>query len=392
MLASPECCDLILETYNTLNGAVSSAISTETPPELTAALRNNAFIFSGFKSYHTLSEVGLSLTRPDGSAKPFNEFSRDVRAIDNKYNTNYLYAEYNHAVRASQMAVKWHDYAKEGDRYLLQYRTAGDERVREAHAALNGTTLPPSDEFWRSYMPPNGWNCRCNVVQVLADDYRQSDSAAAIAAGDACTAEPKQQIFRFNPGTELKVFPEKHPYLPKGCGACPRKGAMNLARGLGLPQCRACTAVMRECLREVDTRIKEWYKANIPEHGHKAIEEENILTGKLLFNRRSIKQTMEHTANMHILNMLPGIDNADLKYKYVGWAPLKPDAKTGKIKHENEATCFLYYEIEIAGHKYYANVMVHKHYQAEVLYCIYEKCDLSALEHSRPPGIDDWIK
>lgn len=53
-------------------------------------------------------------------------FRRDVEAIDKKYNTNYLYAEYNHALHTSQMAVKWHDIMADGDRYNLQYRTAGD--------------------------------------------------------------------------------------------------------------------------------------------------------------------------------------------------------------------------------------------------------------------------
>lgn len=33
-----------------------------------------------------------------------------------------------------------------------------------------------------------------------------------MAAGAACTAKPKQQIFRFNPGKTMTVFPPKHPY------------------------------------------------------------------------------------------------------------------------------------------------------------------------------------
>lgn len=245
MLALPEVRSLIEETYRSLDGAVSSAISTETPPELTAALRNNTFIFSGFKTYHSLSEVGLALTDTDGKAKSYDAFRRDVLAIDKRYNTNYLYAEYNHAVRSSQMAVKWHDVARDGDRYLLQYRTAGDERVREAHAALHNTTLPPSDPFWDSFLPPNGWNCRCQAVQVLRDDYPVSDSAAAIAAGEACTSEPKQQIFRFNPGKQLKVFPPKHPYLPKGCGSCSVKNRAELSYDPSSQRCRACKIIVK---------------------------------------------------------------------------------------------------------------------------------------------------
>lgn len=217
MLADPHARRLIEATYNVLNGAIGASVKQEVPAELTAALRNNAFIFSGFKSYNTLAEIGLELTDDKGAVKPFEKFAEDVRKIDDRYNRAYLFAEYNHAVHSSQMAVKWHDIAQDGEEYNLQYRTAGDDRVREAHARLDGVTLPPSDKFWDRYLPPNGWNCRCQVVQVLREDYTESDSDAATKWGDECTKEPKQQIFRFNAGKELKLFPPKHPYykVPK---------------------------------------------------------------------------------------------------------------------------------------------------------------------------------
>ncbi len=253
MLADPAISTLIQETYNALNGAVNTAIKTETPPELTTALENNTFIFSGFKIYHSLSEVGLALTDAEGKVKPFETFRKDVEAIDKKYNTNYLFAEYNHAVHTSQMAIKWNEFMEDGDRYNLQYRTAGDERVREAHAALDGVTLPPSDEFWNSYLPPNGWNCRCNVVQVLRDDYRMSDPEMAKAAGDACTEDPKQRIFRYNAGKEMTVFPKKHPYLPKGCGNCDR--LLNLAYDPKREQCRVCGIINEQCRKDMARRF-----------------------------------------------------------------------------------------------------------------------------------------
>lgn len=210
MLGSKPVRALIDETSRVLGSTIS--VSHETPPELTAALRNNVFIFSGLKTYHSLSEVGLSLTNEDGSTKSWPDFYNDVKAIDGQYNGNYLYAEYNHAVHSSQMAVKWHEWEKDGERYNLQYRTAGDERVREAHRQLDGVTLPPSDKFWERYLPPNGWNCRCNVVQVLRDDYPRSDSDKATAIGDEYTRTPKAQMFRFNAGKTLEIFPAKHPY------------------------------------------------------------------------------------------------------------------------------------------------------------------------------------
>ena len=253
MLADPEVAPLIEETYHALNGAIDTAIKTETPPELTAALQNNAFIFSGFKTYHSLSEVGLALTDDDGKVKPFEVFRRDVEAIDRKYNVNYLYAEYNHAVHTSQMAVKWHDFMAAGDRYNLQYRTAGDERVRSEHAALDNTTLPPSDEFWKFYLPPNGWNCRCTVEQVLRDDYPMSDPAVAKAAGDACTDDPKSRIFRYNAGQEMTIFPKKHPYLPQGCGNC--GGSLTLAYDPKREKCRVCRVVSEQARKAEAKRL-----------------------------------------------------------------------------------------------------------------------------------------
>lgn len=212
MLQEQPARDVIDETFRILGGAVSSSISEEMPAELTGLLENNAFIFSGLKTYHSLNEVGLSLIGDDGGIKPFEKFHEDVAKIDAKYNRNYLYAEYNHAVTSSQMAAKWHDFQQDGDRYNLQYRTANDERVREEHQRLHNITLPVSDPFWEQFMPPNGWNCRCVVVQVRKGRYPESDSRQAVGIGEEITEEPKKRIFRFNPGKELKVFPDKHPY------------------------------------------------------------------------------------------------------------------------------------------------------------------------------------
>lgn len=73
-------------------------------------------------------------------------------------------------------------------------------------------TLPMDDPFWDKYFPPNGWNCRCTVVQVRKGKYPTSDPELAMKRGDNCTASVKQQIFRYNPGKTMELFPPKHPY------------------------------------------------------------------------------------------------------------------------------------------------------------------------------------
>lgn len=212
LLNKPEARRLIAETLKQLQTAIDSGVPHEVPETVRFVLENNAFVFSGFKAFHTLREVGLSLLTDKGDIKPFETFRRDVETVNNRYNHNYLYAEYNHAVGASLMASRWQQIEKDGDRFDLQYRTAQDDRVREDHAILHGTTLPPSDPFWSLYLPPNGWNCRCTAVQVRKGKYPLSDPNLSMLRGNNCTDAAKQQIFRFNPGKELKLFPPKHPY------------------------------------------------------------------------------------------------------------------------------------------------------------------------------------
>ena len=212
MLNTPEARRLIAETLRQIKRGIDSGVPHEVPEVVRHALENNAFIFSGFKAFHTLREVGLSLVTDKGDIKPFETFRRDVEAVNNRYNHNYLYAEYNHAVGSSLMAARWQQIEADGDRYDLQYRTAQDDRVREDHAILHSTTLPPSDPFWSLYLPPNGWNCRCTAVQVHKGKYPQSDPTLSMLRGNNCTEAAKQQIFRFNPGKDLQLFPPKHPY------------------------------------------------------------------------------------------------------------------------------------------------------------------------------------
>lgn len=119
--------------------------------------------------------------------------------------------ERNFAVQSTQMAEKWHNFEQDGDRYLLQYRTADDEKVREEHASLHGVTLPMDDPFWDEYYPPLGWNCRCTVVQVLRNRHTESDSNTAIDNGRIATE--KTPSFRFNPGKKMKCFPDNVSYL-----------------------------------------------------------------------------------------------------------------------------------------------------------------------------------
>ena len=244
---------------------------------MTDALKHDAYIFSGFKAYHTLAEAGITLVDANGGIKPLEAFKNEAGEVFKRQGLN-LTAEYSHAVNTAQMAAKWQQIESDGDRYDLQYRTVGDDKVREAHRALAGTTLPPSDPFWSAYAPPNGWGCRCYAIQVRKDKYKSTNtSAEAIAYGDASTSKPKQQIFRTNLGKERRLFPKKHPNYPKGCDDCKLK----LAFVPGTDKCSAC-AIVNQCWKD-------------EKKTHRAIERTHYLHEmKPLLKTKEVKQIVEN--------------------------------------------------------------------------------------------------
>lgn len=55
----------------------------------------------------------------------------------------------------------------------LMYDAVDDGRTRPEHAAWDGTILPADDPWWQDHMPPNGWNCRCSVIQLSAAQVKE---------------------------------------------------------------------------------------------------------------------------------------------------------------------------------------------------------------------------
>ena len=233
-------------------------------------LQQSDYIFSGIKTFHELNEAFPSLIDENGNRKPFEQFLNDVRKIDEKYNSAYLKAEYNFCQQSANMAAKWEQYQKDGDRYNLQYRTAGDDHVRPAHAALDRITLPPSHPFWQQYFPPNGWNCRCTVVQVRKSKYPVTPDSEVQHLIEQYTSDGssarKEDMFRFNPGMQKKTVPDYNAYTIRRCQDCdiakaatPNASATGITLAAFVPEnelCQACQLI-RVCQQEQQKKVAE---------------------------------------------------------------------------------------------------------------------------------------
>lgn len=242
ILASEEAQDFIGTHSSVLNGSFRQVEMSEA---MRRRLERSNYVFSGLKTFHELNEAFPSLLDENGNRKTFERFLNDVRKIDKTYNSNYLRAEFNFVQASAEMAAKWERFMQDGDRYYLQYRTAGDAKVRPTHAEMAGITLPASDPFWAEFYPPNGWGCRCSVVQVRKSKYPATNHEEAMARGESALELDKKGMFRFNAGMEQKTMPDYNPYTIKRCKECDiAKGKLKLAKSF-VPDNELCEACQK---------------------------------------------------------------------------------------------------------------------------------------------------
>lgn len=237
----------VAEVTEYLNHAVDTSIHQVPLSETSVQrLKESNYVFSGIKVFHELNEAFPSILDDNNKLRPFEDFLNDVQKINNTYNDSYLKTEYNFARQSSLMAARWKNFEKDGERYNLQYRTAYDDRVRTSHRKLEGITLPITSKFWNDYFPPNGWNCRCTVVQVLKDDYPVSDERKALDDGSQATAGRHQEMFKFNPGKEMTTFPAYNAYTIRKCKNCYLNKDVKLAADIPDNELCAACKVIRE--------------------------------------------------------------------------------------------------------------------------------------------------
>lgn len=353
-------------------------------------LQQSDYIFSGIKTFHELHEAFPSLIDENGTRKPFEQFLNDVQNIDQTYNRNYLRAEYNFCQASAAMAAKWEQFLQDGDRYNLQYRTAGDDKVRPEHAALDRVTLPIDDPFWRDYYPPNGWNCRCTVVQVRKSKYPVTPHDEAMQRGEEATGEDPRNIFHFNPGIERKTIPDYNPYTISRCRNCPvAKTTVSDGSAVGknlvfVPENELCAAceLLHRCAGDNEK------SAAAIERTHYLHEMEPLLQVRheKPIDEGTIKVGFSTYGNKHLFSDTFGRSSVLTKEDLKDLGTLLENStyiNHAELTHErnDDITHFYYYKTELHGRTIRLNVAKQIYNrpngQTEVRYFLYSVNDIS---------------
>ncbi len=83
-----------------------------------------------------------------------------------------------------------------------KYVTVGDDRVRDNHIGLEGTTLPKEDPFWEAHWTPNGWACRCKIIPIY--ESRDIVQPKAVEIDGKVVLPGPDKGFAYHPGKQFE--------------------------------------------------------------------------------------------------------------------------------------------------------------------------------------------
>lgn len=157
--------------------AGKSVVSRDVFNALSPELKGRAFVVSGIEDADLLQEIrDLIADIPRGGDwfEARDAIAAELEAQWGDSETARKRAELllrQHVFQAEQ-ATRWQSMKRTAAAFpYWQYIAFGDNRVREAHQALDGVVLPQDDPFWEDHFPPWDWGCRCRVRAISPEEY-----------------------------------------------------------------------------------------------------------------------------------------------------------------------------------------------------------------------------
>ncbi|CAA0158893.1 phage portal protein family protein [Tenacibaculum maritimum] len=205
-----------LELFNGLRSSVTPHSSYTTPDLLMLQLMEyNIIEFAASKTEARLASMTeLLIDKESNKLRSFNEFKNLAEDEVKQFNTNYLLTEYNLAVSVGQNSAAFVRFMAEKDSVtsLVQYQTAGDDKVRSSHQVLDGKVFDLNDIQAMDLLPPNGYGCRCEFVQYLGDKSQVTKGTKAKELLRESDPKYKGSSFEINRANLSQVFTKKDFY------------------------------------------------------------------------------------------------------------------------------------------------------------------------------------
>ena len=164
--------------------------------------RRLSFSVAGLANLSQVQHVKDQLDRVLLEGLTFQEFKNRVRSGDINVNLpnyrlqNIFRTNVSFAINRGRLEKQ---LAHTSTHPIWEYETAGDEDVRDNHAAMNGTRLPANHDWWRNHYTPNGFNERCRVISRTT---QQSLDSGGITPAPNVQPDPGFNYDKIAPNSE----------------------------------------------------------------------------------------------------------------------------------------------------------------------------------------------
>lgn len=206
--------NLYKSTAKLLNSGLKIGFS-EVDNELRKSLQNNIYLFSGAKTATQVNEMKSILLENKGLDYP--AFKKQAKDTYEKYNENYIQAEYNTTISAGNSAATWQD-AIENKELFPRMKSICEMRPTSAIECIrmNGVIAPIDSPIWHNNVHPRHWNCNCREEPV--DKYTDTPNTHASKLNELIkiNSEEINSLFKNNPNSTGRVFNKNHPYFEIG--------------------------------------------------------------------------------------------------------------------------------------------------------------------------------
>gem|GEM_PF-413623 len=168
-------------------------------------LKVYSFETAAIKEKTAIENVRASFEKALREGQTFEQYKKENAGLwgsENKHIQTIFYTNME-TLYAAGKYWEYNDPAHKERFPYFMYLTVGDENVREEHRGMHGKVFRRGDKVWDKWWPPNGFNCRCDVIMV--SDYEMKQRNLRISSTDeAITMRDKN--FERNAGKLLDFY------------------------------------------------------------------------------------------------------------------------------------------------------------------------------------------
>lgn len=331
-----------------------TGIGYKVDPAMIHALKENASVFSAFKTHHQQKEMVAELVDAEGNRRTFSQFHKAVKPIVKKYNREWLKTEYITANKRARVAAQFNQFQQTAHIYPnIEWLASTSINPRELHKPFYGMVRPINDPIWQLHFPGNLWNCKCRLRRSSKD----------------ITDKPKGPLPKAHKGLDGNLLKGEliggsHPYF--------ERVHRDLSEKLRAKAAKIYT-------KSVVQVTKDWAKKTIPLEGV-VYKSKNLASGQVTLHRGGVKDIIGKTVHNEVKAYPKWLKDDVKNWDYIGYSVSKEQAR------HPDADYFTFYKTKFGKTTRYINVKVSKVF-GETVYCVYDKIDMKRVIFGYPPKI-----